>query len=161
MIALMLGLSAGLAAACPEVQVAFDPAQAGPGDVVHFFSRLANNGTEAITATLEITLTFADHTVGPFSRPVPLGAGFDHSTEFDFMIPAFAMPGTFSITVAASADGCPTSTATGTLEIVAPFAGGQTPVDAFGQQLERNGFESPVRPGVEQSTWGSIKSQSR
>ena len=161
MIALMIALSAGMAAACPEVQVAFDPAQAGPGDVVHFFSRLANNGTEAITANLEITLTFADHTVGPFSRPVPLGAGFDHSTEFDFMIPAFAMPGTFSITVAASADGCPTSTATGTLEIVAPFAGGQTPVDAFGQQLERNGFESPVRPGVEQSTWGAIKSQSR
>src|SRR5262245_48653219 len=93
MIALALALSAGLAAACPEVQVAFDPAQAGPGDTVHFFSRLANTGTDPITANLEITLTFGDHTVGPFSRPVPLGAGFDHSTEFDFVIPPFAMPG--------------------------------------------------------------------
>src|SRR4029453_2451987 len=101
--------------------VAFDPAQAAPGDVVHFFSRLANNGTDPITATLEITLTFGDHSVGPFSRPVHLGAGFDHSTEFDFTIPPFAQPGTFTITVAASSEGCPTSTATATLEVVSPF----------------------------------------
>jgi hypothetical protein len=160
--ALGLFLSAGLAAACPEVQVAFDPATAGPGDTVHFFSRLANDGTEAITASLDLTISFDDHQIGPFTQSVPLGAGFDHSVEFDFVIPPFAMPGTLGITVAASSDGCPTSTATASLEIVNPLAGGgATPVDAFGQQLVRNGFESPVRPGVEQSTWGEIKAQSR
>jgi hypothetical protein len=159
--ALAIILSTGIAFACPEVQVAFDPAQAAPGDQVHFFSRLANNGTEPLTATIEMSITFNDHTFGPFTHDVELGAGFDHTVEFDFLIPPFAQPGALTINVSASAEGCPASTATASLEIVSPLVGGENPADAFGQALLRNGFTSPDQPGIEQSTWGEIKAQSQ
>lgn len=159
--AIALILSTGLALACPEVQVAFDPTQAAPGDQVHFFSRLANNGTEPLTAAIEMSVTFNDRTFGPFTRTVELGAGFDHTVEFDFMIPSFAQPGTLTISVVASAEGCPASTATASLEIVAPLVGGQNPGDALGQALLKNGFTSPDQPGIQQSTWGEIKNQAR
>jgi hypothetical protein len=154
---LALVLGAGVTFACPEVQVAFDPAQAAPGDQVHFYFLLANNGTEAITATIETTIRFDDFTIGPISHPMELGAGFERTIEFDFTVPPPAAGGTLTIEVAASAEGCPTSTSTATLEILAPLVGGENPVDAFGQELVRHGFASPDQPGVEQSTWGEIK----
>lgn len=158
-IALILGT--GLAVACPEVQVAFDPTQAAPGDQVNFFARLANNGTAPVTATIEMNITFGGHTFGPFTRDLELGAGFEQAIEFAFLVPPMAPPGTLTIDVAASAEGCPTSTAAASLEIVAPRAGGENPGTAFGQELLKHGFTSPDQPGIEQSTWGEIKSQAR
>lgn len=159
--AIALILSTGLAVACPEVRAAFDPAVAAPGEEVHFFARIANSGAEPVLATIEMTITFNDRTVGPFSRQVRLGAGFVRTIELDFLIPRSAQPGTLTIEMSASARGCPTSTAIASVEIVAPLVGSENPGDAFGEALIRDGFTSPDRPGIEQSTWGEIKAQAR
>jgi hypothetical protein len=155
--ALTLILGAGAAFACPEVELAFDPATAAPGDVVHFFYSLSNSGDEALTATIETTISFNDFTIGPITHPMRLGAGFERTIEFDFMVPPPAGGGTLTIEVSASAEGCPTSTDTATLEIESPLVGGENPAGAFSQELSRQTDE----PGVEDSTWGVIKARVR
>ncbi len=142
-----LCLGATVALALPDVEIGFDPSQASPGDQVHFFFSIENIGTEARLITLQTTLQFNDHTLGPFTRRIFLGAGQDHSIEFDFVIPQQAPAGTLTITtVASDEDG--SDTATASLEIIAPRG---TPsaekgmLDIFGKELTYHGLKDEVK----------------
>ena len=52
-------LLAAPAVAQVEVDIAFDPAVAAPGDLVTFYASIANLGDAAVTADLEIMMSFA------------------------------------------------------------------------------------------------------
>ena len=157
-----LFLGAIHAFALPEVEIAFDPAQAEPGETVHFFYSLANVGTEARLITLETTIAFDDFEIGPFTRRAFLGAGQEFVLEFDFRIPPPAPAGTLTIsTTATDEDG--SDTASASLEIVNPLvADGDNVAQAMGAELVRNGFQPPAKEtAVQETTWGAVKATLR
>lgn len=151
-----LCLGATVALAMPDVEVAFDPGQAHPGDTVHFLYSLANVGTEGRLIAVATTVSFGEHTVGPFTRRIFLGAGQERAIEFDFIIPPMAPAGTLTISsTATDEDGSDTDTAS--LEILAPFAGPGDVSSQFGDELVKAGFQSPGQPGMTAATWGEVK----
>jgi len=132
---LVLGL-ATVAAAQIDVNMAFDPAVAAPGDQVAFFASVANLGDEDVTAAIDVTVSFADYTFGPVSGDLPLAAGQDLSDEFAFVVPPLPYGGTLTITVTATA-GDFSDSATAALTVNVPQGGSGDPsnIDAVGQQL--------------------------
>ena len=108
---------AGAASAMCDVELAFSPDTAAPGDEVLFFASIANLGDEDAVATIDLTLTFMDYEFGPFTCDLPLAAGEELSRELAFIVPMVPMGGTFSITVTATCNG-ESDTATASLTIV-------------------------------------------
>lgn len=107
---------AGAASAMCDVELAFSPDVAGPGDEVAFFASIANLGDEDAVATIDMTLTFMEYEFGPFSCDLPLAAGEELSRELAFIVPPLPMEGTFTITVTATCNG-ESDTATASLTI--------------------------------------------
>ncbi len=132
---LVLGL-ASVALAQIDVNMAFDPAVAAPGDQVTFFTSIANLGDEDVIADIAVTVAFADYTFGPVEGQLPLAAGQELSREFTFMVPPLPYGGTLTITVTATA-GDFTDTATATLTVEVPEGGQGDPsnIDAIGEQI--------------------------
>ena len=104
LLALALSLLVASAAfAQVDVELAFDPAEAYPGDTVSFFAAITNLGDEAADMDLGMTFAWEEWEFGPFPGVLPLAAGEELSTEFDFMIPPFPFGGTLTITIVATA----------------------------------------------------------
>jgi hypothetical protein len=121
-LALLVALGATAAQAQIDVELAFDPDVAAPGDMVTLFASIANLGDEAVVADLEVTVEAGDVVVGPLFGQVPLAAGEELSAELVFIVPPVPEGGTLTITVTATA-GEYTDTAVATLTVV--VGGGQ------------------------------------
>jgi hypothetical protein len=118
---LLMGLAlvsfASAAHAQIDVELAFDPTEVMPGDVVHVFASIANLGDEAVVADIELTITFNEWEFGPFYGSLPLAAGEELSREFAFPVPHVPVGGDLTITITATA-GEYSDTATATLTII-------------------------------------------
>ena len=105
-----------------DVNVAFDPAVAAPGDMVTFYASVANLGDEAVTADAELMMSFGGFDIGPVTVPLRLAAGEELSVEIPVVVPMGIGGGDLVITVTASANGM-SSSSTATLSISGETAG--------------------------------------
>jgi len=108
---------AGAATAQVDVELAFDPTEAAPGDEVAFFASIANLGDEAADADVEIMVTYGEYEFGPLSGTLPLAAGEEISKEIVFLVPFVPEGGDLVITATATI-GEYSDTATAILTIV-------------------------------------------
>jgi hypothetical protein len=114
---LLLGLAGLLlvpagALAAVDLDIAFDPTEACPGEDVQFFFALENVGGEDTIVELAVTFAWDGEEYGPFVGQVHLPAGGEISKEIAFRIPPPVPPGTLTVTVEASdVDGTVTDTA--------------------------------------------------
>ncbi len=111
-----IGASAAMAQV--DVNLAFDPTTAQPGDQVSFFASVANLGSEQVLADLALTVQVGAFKLGPIGGKLPLAAGQELSREISFVVPPLPMGGDLTITVTATA-GESTDTASATLTVVA------------------------------------------
>jgi len=116
-----LVLSAGSALAQVDVEMAFSPDTAHPGDTVTLFASVANLGSEPALAQFSVTIALGELTFGPVQHPLPLAAGEEHSAEIPFVVPPVPFGGTLTITVTAES-GIHSDTAIASLTIVTNIA---------------------------------------
>ncbi len=130
---MVLGASAALAQI--DVELAFDPEVAHPGDTVTMFTGIANLGDTDIMVDIELTLTLNEMDFGPFAGQLSLAAGEELSREFAFYIPPVPMDVTLGITVTATA-GDYSDTATASLTIMGQEGDdGRETFDEIGQDI--------------------------
>lgn len=114
---LLVAFAATAAVAQIDVELAFDPDVAHPGDTVMLFTSIANLGDEDVVADIEVSIEVMGEIFGPFGGSLPLAAGEELSREFAFIIPPLEESGDLTITVTATA-GEWSDTASATLTVV-------------------------------------------
>ena len=124
-----LALAPGRAMAAVDLDLAFDPAEACPGDQVQFFFSIENVGDEAEMVSLSVTLSWGDTVIGPFTSQLPLAAGEEAAREVVFMVPPPTPPGTLVVDASAT-DSDGTVEATASLDIVECLAAAAPEKDA-------------------------------
>jgi hypothetical protein len=151
---------ASAASAQIDVELAFDPEVAYPGDTVTMFAGISNLGDEDVLATIELMINVNDMDFGPFVGELPLAAGEECSREFAFYVPPVPMDVTMTITVTATA-GDYSDTATATLTILAQEGDDSQSgsIDDLGQEL-LDGITGAAAPSNSKSM-GQIKNQYR
>ena len=112
----VLVLGAGAAMAQVDVELAFTPDTAVPGQPVTLFASLANLSSEPAQTHFTVTIALGSLTTGAMPFDLPLAAGAERSAEIPFVVPPIPMGGTLTITVTATA-GEATDTATASLTI--------------------------------------------
>lgn len=117
----LLALTAGAAFAQVDVDLAFNPDTASPGDPVTLFASIANLSSEPTITDFTVAMTFGELSIGPLPFRMPLPAGLERSVEIPFVVPPLPMGGTLTVTVTATANGA-TDTATTSLTIVSSDA---------------------------------------
>ena len=163
---LTLALTAGVAAAQVDVELAFDPTLVNAGDEVTFFSSISHLGSEATDADVELSFAFGDFEFAPVQGQVPLSAGLERSREFGFVAPPLPMTYTLSITLSVTA-GEATDTTTAMLTIQAaegdnlPFASKDAPTTLreLGEQLAGSIFDETT--AVQEESFGAVKERYR
>lgn len=123
LVSLLVALGAGAASAQVDVNLAFNPSTAAPGQQVTLFASIANLSSESVNSNFTVTMSFGDFSLPPLPFMLPLAAGFEKSTEVPFVIPPLPNGGTLTITVTAEAGGS-TDTATASLTIASGLATG-------------------------------------
>jgi len=93
------------AAAEIGIEMAFDPAEVAPGDMVTFSASLTNSSEETVFADFEFGMTFNEHEVGPVLLQLPLSGGKDVQVEVPLMIPADMTAGDLAISMTVTVDG--------------------------------------------------------
>ena len=131
-----LAVGAGAALAQVDVELAFTPDRAAPGQQVTLFASLANLSSEPVRANFTVAITLGRLSTGAMPFVVPLAAGAERSAEIPFVVPMLPMGGTMTITVTATAGGA-TDTATASLTIVsgATTAADSTTLRAIGTSV--------------------------
>lgn len=157
LVAGLIALGAGTAAAQIDVNLGFTPNTASSGQSVTFFSSVANLGAEPVTATLELTIAIGGFNIGPIRTNTSLAAGQERSVERAFTIPSFLPAGTLSLTLRGTA-GSSSDTATASLTIVNPTAVTPTAeqLRAFGTGILDGMGTTPLSGAT--NTFGVIKS---
>lgn len=154
----IVALFAAPAAAQVDVELAFDPASAAPGDMVTFYASVANLGDEAVAADLELMVSFGGFDIGPVTAQLPLAAGEELSLELPLVVPMVISGGDLVITVTATADGMSDS-ATATLSVTGnmvgnPSAGLAEIADQFATQLSSATTPAAIESvGSMKATW--------
>ena len=69
---LVLAMSASMASAQVDVELAFNPNVASPRDEVTFFSSIAHMGSEAAVADIELSISFGEFSSGVIAGQMPL-----------------------------------------------------------------------------------------
>lgn len=159
---LTLAVTASVAAAQVDVELAFSPPVVKAGEEVTFFSSISYLGSEATEADVELTFAFGTFEFGPIQGQVPLAAGLERSREFHFVAPPLPMAYTLSITLSVTAGGSTDST-TATLTIEAaegaglPFASKDAPTTLrnLGAQLAGSIFDTTT--AVQEESFGTVK----
>ncbi len=114
---LTMGL-AGTAMAAVDMELAFSPDTAAPGDAVTLFTSIANMGDADEVVPFTVTITYGEFIIGPVEGSMALAAGQELTNEYTFLVPALPYGGDLVIEVSATtADGV-TTTASATLTIV-------------------------------------------
>ncbi len=85
-----------------ELDLAFDPAEACPGDDVQFFFALENVGGEDEMVEFGVTFVIAEYEFGPFTMEFPLAAGEEIVKEATLFIPPPVPPVTMTVSVTAT-----------------------------------------------------------
>ncbi len=122
----LITLGATGALAQVDVELAFTPDAAAPGEPVTLFASIANLSSEPGPVDFTVSIGFGMLSTGPLHFSMPLAAGVERSAEIPFVVPPLPMAGTLNITVTATANGA-TDTATASLSIA---AGPMTAADA-------------------------------
>jgi hypothetical protein len=164
--ALVLAMSATMATAQVDVELAFNPNVAGPGDEVTFFSSIAHMGSEAAVADVELTISFGEFSFGPIAGQMPMAAGMEKSSEFAFIVPPLPMDVTLTIMLTVTV-GEHTDTTTATLTIEAgdfpmPFAAKDDTEEAL-RNLGRDLAGSIIgeTTAVQEESFGAVKNRYR
>jgi len=110
-------LGAGSAMAQVDVELAFTPDTAAPGESVTLFASIANLSSDPVRANFTVEIALGHLSTGPLPFTLPLAAGKERSVELPFVLPPVRMGGTLTITVTATV-GEATDTATASLTIV-------------------------------------------
>jgi hypothetical protein len=104
------------ALAALDLDIAFDPEEACPGDEVYFFFALENVGGEEEMVELAVSFEIDGQVFGPFTVEFPLAAGEEISHEGYFFIPPPVPPVSLVVTAEATdSDGTVTDTASLTI----------------------------------------------
>lgn len=121
----LVALCASAAVAQIDVDLAFDPTEAAPGDEVGIFMAIANLGDEAVVAEIELYATYNEYEFGPLTGNLPLAAGEEMSKEMVFIVPFVPESGDLVISVTATA-GEYSDTAEAVLTIIVEEGGGES-----------------------------------
>lgn len=116
LVASLIALGAGTAAAQIDVNLAFTPSTASSGQSVTFFGSVANLSANPVTAALDLTIAIGGFTIGPLHSNLSLGAGQERSVERAFTVPSFPLSGTLTLTLRGRV-GSSSDTATASLTI--------------------------------------------
>jgi|CXWL01.1.fsa_nt_gi hypothetical protein len=156
LVAGLIALGARTAAAQIDVNLAFTPDTASPGQSVTFFSSVANLGADPVTANLELTIGIGAFNIGPIRANMPLAAGAERSVERAFTIPSFLPAGTLTLTLRGTA-GSSTDTATASLTITSNVvsAPAEDQLRAFGNDILDGMGATPLT--TEAKTFSVIK----
>ncbi len=111
----VLGTTAALAQV--DVELAFTPDTASPGQKVTLFASIANLSSEPVQANFTVAIAFGSLSTGDIPFNLPLAASEERSAEIPFVLPPLPMRGALTITVTANAGG-ETDTAIASLTIV-------------------------------------------
>ncbi len=87
------------------LNIAFDPAQACPGDDVSFFFSLENVGADAEQVELSVMIDFNGTSFGPVVGTLELAAGEVVSDEVALVVPPLTAPGALTIDATATDSG--------------------------------------------------------
>ncbi len=116
MLAVLAIMIPATAFAALDLDIAFDPEEACPGDEVYFFFALENVGGEEEMVEFAVTFEIDGDTFGPFTGEFPLAAGEEISREGYLFIPPFVPPVSLVVIVEATdSDGTVTDTASLTI----------------------------------------------
>ena len=113
----IIALGAAAALAQVDVDLAFTPDTATPGQQVTLFASVANLSSEPVRANFVVSITLGKLATGDIPFVLPLAAGMERSAEIPLVVPPLPMGGTLVISVTASAGGA-TDTATASLTIL-------------------------------------------
>lgn len=140
---------------CVDVEMAFTPASANPGDEVNVFASLENTGDEAGDIAVSVSLDINGVTYGPYTGTATVAAGEAVTAEFAFLVPAELANSVVTVTVEASVGEC-SDTAVGVLTVGEGSAepAGFNP-DDLGMGILTGLGASPT-PNEEVS-WGALK----
>jgi len=92
------------AAAQIDVEMAFDPAEAAPGDMVTFSASLTNASEETVVADFEFSMSFDEHAFGPVVMRLAVCGGKDVQIELPLVIPAHMCAGELALSVTVTVD---------------------------------------------------------
>jgi len=136
---LLSTLAATTALAQVDVELAFTPDEAAPGQQVTLFASIANLSSEPVHANFTVAIAFGMLSIPPMPFTLPLAAGLERSAEIPFVVPPLPMGGKLVVTVTATAAGA-TDTATATLNIVAGAltSADSAPLRAFGTTIGKS-----------------------
>ncbi|HZL84380.1 MAG TPA: hypothetical protein VFD07_03280 [Candidatus Krumholzibacteria bacterium] len=110
-------LSVATASAQVDVELAFTPETASPGQKVTLFASIANLSSEPVQADFTVAIALGSMSTGAIPFVLPLAAGLERSAEIPFIVPPVMLRGVLTITVSATAGG-QTDTAVATLTLV-------------------------------------------
>jgi hypothetical protein len=119
----LLVVGASLALAAVDVNLAFDPNAAAPGQQVTLTASIANLATEAVAADFTVTVSYANFTTGAQHFVVQLPASYARNAVVPFVVPALPVipqlpaSGILDVTITAAA-GQEQDTAHATLTIL-------------------------------------------
>jgi hypothetical protein len=134
-------LAATAAQAQVDVELAFTPDTAVPGQSVTLFASIANLSSDPVQASFTVAVTVEHASFDPisFNSPpftLPLAASVERSVEVPFVVPPLPMGGTLTITVTATV-GESTDTTTARLTILgaAPMTSTESAVRSLGTKI--------------------------
>jgi hypothetical protein len=84
----LLGAGASATLAQVDVNLAFDPSIAAPGQQVTLSASLANLAPTAVTVDFTVAVSYANLNTGAQHFTVPVPAGYTRSAQIPFVVPA-------------------------------------------------------------------------
>ncbi len=154
-------LAASAASAQVDVELAFDPPTASPGDVVALVASMENKAPEEVMADLELSIVWGGFSYAVIANSVPIAAGAKVGGELPFFVPPFLDQLTLSLTATV---GELSDTATATLTVLGASKAASAKTSVL-RGLARDTATMLGAPqssdATESSTFGEIKRRYR
>jgi len=117
LLSLITLLAASPAAAQIDIDMAFDPAEAAPGDFVTFTGSLVSMYQGNVEAEFELSASFKHYEIGPITTVLPVCGGQDLQLQLPIYIPHWMCGGDLTISLKVTSQGM-SDTATAVLTII-------------------------------------------